>query len=258
MFQDLVQEHVLIPVAGSDSPLDAYLARPAAVGTYPVVLVGMELFALTDHIQRVTDQVARLGFVALAPNFYHRAEPHANLPYSDEGRTRGLALLHQLSRADVLADIQAALAFLHARPEVHGRTGFVGFSVGGHIAYLAATQFNIAATACFYGGWLTTTDIPLSQPEPTVQLTPGIAAHGGRLLYFAGAQDPHATAAQREQLAAALQAAHVRHELVVYAAATHGFFCEARPTTFHEESRNDAWQRTARLLTEELCEQPLP
>lgn len=47
--------------------------------------------------------------------------------------------------------------------------------MGGHVGYLAASQVNLAACALFYAGWLTSTDIELSQPEPTLTLTPGIA-----------------------------------------------------------------------------------
>jgi dienelactone hydrolase len=67
---------------------------------------------------------------------------------------------------------------------IAAKTGFPGFRMGGHIAYFAATQLTIAANACFYGGLLANTGIPLSQPEPTVTLTPGIAQHGGKLMYF--------------------------------------------------------------------------
>jgi hypothetical protein len=84
----------------------------------------------------------------------------------------------------VLADVRAAMGYL--RSHSAARIGMVGFSLGGHIAYLAATQLDLAATAVFYGGWIVTGDIPLSQPEPMLSLTPGIA---GRLLFLIGAGD---------------------------------------------------------------------
>ena len=160
------------------SYLWAYLAYPAAPGFYAAVVVGMELFGVTSHIRNVADQLAAKGYVALAPDFYHRIEPGAELTYDPAGRTRGFELLHQVSRGDALQDVQAAMHFLRRHPKFRGRIGFLGFSVGGHIGYLAATQLDLAASALFYAGWLPTTEIELSQPEPTLRLTPGMARTG--------------------------------------------------------------------------------
>lgn len=82
-------------------------------------------------------------------------------------------------------------------------------------------------------------------------LTPGIAAHDGRLLFFAGDHDHAVPNADREQIIGALRAAGGRHEVVVYPGRTHGFFCDARDT-FDEEAAGDAWQRVRRLLDDEL------
>jgi carboxymethylenebutenolidase len=247
------QEQVTIPVSEDGTQIDAYLVRPQQPGRYPAVIVGMELFGVNPHIRDIAARLARLGYVAIAPNFYHRSLPGGFLPFGAEGRDQGFEHLHQLRRTTVIADLRAVMAFLQSRQDVSGRTGILGFSMGGHIAYLAATQFDIAACACFYGGWITNTDIELGRPEPTITLTPGIAQHGGRLVYFAGALDHAVTREQRELLAGALEDAHVRHEMVLYPDAQHGFFCEQRET-FHEASRDDAWQRVQALFAEELHE----
>jgi carboxymethylenebutenolidase len=54
-------------------------------------------------------------------------------------------------------------------------------------------------TAVLYGGWLPSTDIPTSQPAPTLELTPGIS---GRLLYLVGEADTLIDAVQVDQMAA--------------------------------------------------------
>ena len=89
----------------------------------------------------------------------------------------------------------------------------VGFSAGGHLSYLAACRLPVSRTAVLYGGWLTSTDIPMSQPTPTLDLTPGIT---GSILYLAGEDDALIDAGQREQICTALTAAGVDHELVSY------------------------------------------
>jgi len=77
----------------------------------------------------------------------------------------------------------------------------VGFSAGGHLSYLAACRLPVSRTAVLYGGWLPGTDIPMSQPTPTLDLTPGIT---GRILYLAGEDDALIDAGQREQIRTAL------------------------------------------------------
>ena len=73
----------------------------------------------------------------------------------------------------------------------------VGFSAGGHLSYLAACRLPVSRTAVLYGGWLPSTDIPMSQPTPTLELTPGIT---GRILYLVGEDDTLIDAGQREQI----------------------------------------------------------
>lgn len=253
MEHEIVSERIDVMVDDdpASSVMGAYLARPAASGQYPGVLIGFEIFGVTAHIRHVTDRVARLGYVAIAPDFYHRTAPGIELAADPDGRARGLELMQQITRPDVLRDVRAAM--VHLRDHAHSapRTGMVGFSLGGHIAYFAATQLDLAATAVFYGGWLPTRDIPLSQPDPTLTLTPGIATHDGRVLFLVGEQDQLIPADHRRQIAAQLRAAGVRHEMVVYPATPHGFFCDERDT-FRQAAADDAWRRVRDLLAAEL------
>ncbi len=153
-----------------------------------------------------------------------------------------------MTREQALEDLRAAIALLRARDDATGAVGMVGFSFGGHVAYLAATQLDLAVTVVFYGGWLTATEIALSRPEPTLALTPGI---GGPLLFLVGDQDHAVPAADREQIAAALAAAGVAHELVVYPDTPHGFFCDVRDT-YRPAQAADAWERVRRALASAL------
>ena len=239
---------------GTVTPLRMYIAQPATPGHYPAVLIGMELFGLTAHIREITDRIAELGYVAVAPDFYHRSQHDAELAYTTEGRAQGFTLLHNMTRQQVLTDIGTVRDWLITQPQVLTSFGFIGFSLGAHIAYLAASEYVFSACACFYGGWLTCTDIPLSRPEPTLERTPGIAINGGELIYFSGGNDPLITAEQRNLIQHALQQAGVNHELIVYPEATHGFFCDQRDT-FNIVAHDAAWQRVQILLAKRLQHQ---
>jgi carboxymethylenebutenolidase len=250
MASTIIGEQVEIVVDEGSTAMHGYLSRPASPGPYSAVIVCHELFAVTTDIRGVADQLAELGYLAVAPEFYHRtAVPGAVFERTADGRTHGFEQLHQLSRDHALRDIAATLRYLSNRADTTPKTAIVGFSAGGHIAYLAATQFDLAAAVVLYGGWLPTGDIALSQPEPTVTLTPGIR---GPLLYLVGGADAVISPAEREQIRRALDDAHIRHELHVYPDVAHAFFWEGTEN-FNRDARDDAWQRITQLLAEQLA-----
>jgi carboxymethylenebutenolidase len=241
----ITQETITIPVADGTT-LPAYLARPAGGAAPVAVVVAHELFAVNPDIRGVADSLAEAGYLALAPEFYHRhAEPGRWLERTDAGRRAGFALLNQLRRSEALADVNACLSWLGAQSNIR-RTAMIGFSAGGHLAYLAACQLPISRTAVLYGGWLPTTDIPMSQPTPTLDLTPGIS---GPLLYLVGEDDALIDASQRGQIRAALEHAGVEHELVTYPGVTHAFFWPGT-SAFDQKARDDAWTRILSLLAD--------
>ena len=59
--------------------LPAYVARPAGTGRHPVVIVVNEVFGLHEYIKDVCRRFARLGYVAVAPEFFYRADPQNTL-----------------------------------------------------------------------------------------------------------------------------------------------------------------------------------
>ncbi|MCK9895822.1 dienelactone hydrolase family protein [Frankia sp. AgB32] len=116
--------------------------------------------------------------------------------------------------------MRAATSLLADRYGVE-EAAVVGFGVGGHLACLAATALPITRAAIVYGDWLPSTDIPLSQPEPTLELTPGIR---GELIFLVGGDDFLIGSDQAERISAALRASDVRHEVVVCPGVGHAFF----------------------------------
>ncbi|GAA3440475.1 dienelactone hydrolase family protein [Kutzneria kofuensis] len=234
-----------VPVAGEAEPMSAYLARPAAPGPHATVLVGFEMFGVTDYVRAVADRIAALGYTAVVPDFYHRSGRRICLPATAEGRSRGLELLSQVTRDGVDRDIQALL------DQLPGPHAMVGLSVGGHIAYYSATRFPFAAVAAFYPGWLTDDTIPLGRPTPTLELTAGIAEHGTRLLLLVGDGDHLFTRAQLDEIASRLDADGVDHDLVVYPDTPHGFFCHERDT-YRPDAADDAFARVTSMLADHL------
>jgi carboxymethylenebutenolidase len=222
--------------------LDAYVVRPP--GATAGVILAHQLFGLTADVRDAADRIAGLGYAVVAPDFFHRSERTVVLQADDEGRARGFALMGALTREGVLADVEAAIGYLDVQ-----RTGMVGLSMGGHLAYYAATQADLAVTVALYAGWLTGGDaMPLNRPEPTIELTAGIK---GRLVYIVGDKDHVVTAEQRAQIAARLAADGVRHDLVVLPGAPHAFLAEDTPS-YDAAAAGAAWQLIADALAAEL------
>jgi carboxymethylenebutenolidase len=234
---------VQIPVADGTT-MPAYLARPAGGPAGTGVIVAHELFGVNPDIRGVADDLAGAGYLTIAPEFYHRdAPPGRWLDRDEDGREEGFKLLHRLAREQAVADAAAGIGWLRSQPQI-GRIAMVGFSAGGHLSYLAACRLPIEAAAVLYGGWLPGTDIPMSQPTPTLDLTPGIT---GRLVYLVGEDDALIDAGQRGQIRAALHAAGIEHELVSYPGTGHAFFWPGTPA-FRRAPRDDAWSRILAML----------
>ena len=209
----------------------------------------MEIFGINAHIRDVTERVAREGYVALAPDFFHRTGPGIELDYDDPGRAEGFKHLGALQADQIVADARAALAFLRARSDVRGaKLGCMGFCIGGHVTYLTACETDVAAAASFYGGGIAAPKGPGGAPS-TVGRTSKIK---GKILCLFGEKDAYITKDQIETIRAELVKNDVRHEIVVYPGADHGFFCDQR-ATYQKAAAEDAWRRVKELFAAELA-----
>jgi carboxymethylenebutenolidase len=124
----------------------AFVARPAQAPKGCVVVV-QEIFGVTEHIRWVlAEQYAAAGYVAVAPAFFDRLEPDAELAYTPEGTARGRALVDALGMDAPLRDIRAAAEQVGTGLPA----AVVGFCWGGTVACLAATRLGLPAVG-YYG-----------------------------------------------------------------------------------------------------------
>ena len=66
----LLAQEVKIPVADGEMP--AYLVHPAEGSSFPIVLVVQEIFGVHEHIKDVCRRLAKLGYLAVAPELFAR------------------------------------------------------------------------------------------------------------------------------------------------------------------------------------------
>lgn len=67
-------ESIQIPLEGGGA-MGGYLARPDDGEARSAILVFMEIFGINAHIRDVAQRLAREGYVALAPDYFHRTGP---------------------------------------------------------------------------------------------------------------------------------------------------------------------------------------
>ena len=112
----------------SDGKMETYVAQPKDGGTYPGVVVIQEAFGVNSHIKKVTERIAQEGYVAIAPDLYHR-ETERVIPYSDLQKAVGI--MNRLQDSKVMDDVGAAIAHLKSQPNVKsGSLGVTGFCMG--------------------------------------------------------------------------------------------------------------------------------
>jgi carboxymethylenebutenolidase len=140
-----------INIPNAEGLFSGYLALPPA-GRGPGLLLLQEIFGVNPHIRAVAEQYAQDGFVVLAPDLFWRDAHRVALGYEGDDRERAYALMKNIQPGQVLADLQAALAALKARPECTGKLGALGYCMGGRLAYMTAATQGVDAAVAYYGG----------------------------------------------------------------------------------------------------------
>jgi carboxymethylenebutenolidase len=123
------------------------------------------------------------------PEVFHELNPIGTvLAYDDAGRDKGNADKSAKDVEGYDADNQAMIAWIKKQPWFAGSIGAMGFCIGGHLAFRAALQPEIEATACFYATDLHTAVIPNKPNQHSMDRLKDIK---GELLMIWGKQDNH-------------------------------------------------------------------
>ena len=114
-----------------------YVSHPAPSegSSFPAVIVVMEAFGVTRHIEQVCDEYARHGYVAVAPSLYHRDAPNIKLGYDQMPQVQ--QHMGALQDDQIIEDINKTIDYLQNRYQrTRGnKIGIVGYCVGGRITY---------------------------------------------------------------------------------------------------------------------------
>ena len=189
----LTQEYVDVPVG--ELAMRTFVAAPRTPGPHPGIVFYSDIFQLTEPTLRWCVRLAGYGFLVAAPEIYHRIEPPGTvLGFDDEGKARGQHDADLTPVAHFDADAAAALDWLGVRTG-GAPIGAAGHCTGGHLAFRAAFDPRVRATACWYPTGLH--DGKLGAEPDAGSLARAGAIRGDLLLIF-GTRDPHTPEAGRE------------------------------------------------------------
>lgn len=228
----------------ADGPMRLYRVLPPlaqAVTPPAAIIVLQEAFGVNDHIQDVARRLAKEGYLAVAPDLFHRSGI-ATVDYTD--RDTAMRLIDELGPEPIIADVSAVLTHLAGDDRIPAeRTGIVGFCFGGRAAFTAATVLPVAATVVFYGPGIT------RGPHAVLDRTSHITRP---VLMLVGDADPTIPADDVSAIQSAAQEAGIDLRVIAFAGAGHAFHCDARPNAYVAEAARQAWQDSTDFLARNL------
>jgi carboxymethylenebutenolidase len=196
--------------------------------------VVQEIFGIHAHIQDVCRRLAKLGYLAIAPELYARQGEVSQLQTIDEIR----AIVAKVPDTQVMADLDATVAWGRAQSQADAeQLGITGFCWGGRITWLyAAHNPDVKAAVAWYGR-LVGDATPLT-PKHAIDIAKDLQVP---VLGLYGGKDDGIPLDTVEQMRSALKAAGSPSEIVVYPEAPHGFHADYRPS-YRPEIAAQAWQ----------------
>ncbi len=227
---------VKIPVA--DGTIPAYRAMPDKGGPFPVILVVEEIFGVHEHIKDVCRRLAKVGYLAIAPELFSREGDVSKLTEIQEIFSK---VVSKVPDAQAMTDLDATVAW--AKKSSKGDTaklGITGFCWGGRIVWLyAAHSKDLKAGVAWYGRLVGGGKETKLQPKYPIDLVESLNAP---VLGLYGGADQGIPQETVEQMRKALKDAKKEAEIVVYPDTPHAFNADYRPS-YRKDKAEDGWKR---------------
>jgi carboxymethylenebutenolidase len=229
-------EYVDVKTA-SGTAIRTYVVYPESKAKAPVVVVIQEIFGLSDWIRGVADQLARDGFIAVAPDMISGLGPNGGGTDSVASRDDVVKLTRALTPEETAARLAAVREYAAKIPASTGKVGVVGFCWGGARAFEQSMQPGVSAAVVYYG----------SSPD-----TASLAKVQAPVLGLYGADDARVNAtvppAQEE-----MKRLGKPYEAIMYEGAGHGFLRQQEGREgANLKASQQAWPKTLAFFREKL------
>ncbi|MDQ7974219.1 MAG: dienelactone hydrolase family protein [Rhodocyclaceae bacterium] len=215
----------------------AYAAAPAGKTGLPVILVIQEIFGVHEYIADTCRRFAKLGYLAIAPELYARqGDPKG---YTDIPKLQA-ELVSKVPDAQVMGDLDGALAWAKANGGDTARAGITGFCWGGRIVWLYAATGKVKAGVAWYGRLVG--QASENTPKHPIDVAASLQAP---VLGLYGGKDQGIPLDTVDKMKAALATgtpAAKASQFVVYPEAGHAFHADYRPS-YLQSAAEDGWKR---------------
>jgi carboxymethylenebutenolidase len=231
-------EYVDIKLPSGGTPIRSYVVYPERKDKAGVVIVIHEIYGLSDWIRGVADQLARDGFIAIAPDLISGLGPNGGGTDSVSSRDDVVKLVRGITPEDATARLNAVRDYALKIPAANGKFATLGFCWGGGQSFAyAAAQPDLDAAVVFYG----------TSPEAAT-----LARIKAPVLGLYGSDDARVNAtigpaqAEMKKLGKA-------YEPNIYEGAGHGFLrAQADREGANLKATQQAWPRTLAFLRQHL------
>jgi carboxymethylenebutenolidase len=243
--QGMVSGEVTVEVNGFKMP--AYRSAPEGAGPWPVVLVISEIFGVHEYIADVTRRLAHQGYLAIAPElFVRQGDPSA---YGEIAKLQS-EVIAKVPDAQVMADLDATVAWAGQHGGDTRRLAITGFCWGGRITWLYAAHQPLVKAGIAWYGRLQGQSTALTPRHPVELVTslkaPVLGLYGG-----ADTGISQESVATMKQALVQGSAAAKASDFVIYPEAPHAFHADYRPS-YRKEAAQDGWARLQAWLQKYL------
>lgn len=222
-----------ITVAEGEMPI--YFARSKAVERPPVILVAMEIFGLHEYIKDVVRRLAKLGALAVAPNYYFT---QGDLTKISDIKAL-MPLVNAKPDAELIADLDATLDWAMKKSGDPDSAAMIGFCRGGRAVWVYGAHTNrLAAGVSFYGSLADPAEQKSKWPKSPLELAGEMKVP---VLGLYGEEDKGIPMTDITRMVSALEAAGDSSAIMTFPGVGHGFHADYRPT-YNRDAAEAAWK----------------
>ena len=215
------------------SEIRLYVARPSEQPK-AAIIVFQEIFGVNSHIRDVADRFAKLGYLAIAPDLFHRQIVGFESDYKDTAKP--FELMKNYSSAEMAEDINESYNWL--KNELGSdNIATIGYCMGGMVSFLANALVPLKAAISYYG--------------PIPKIIEQAKNQHGPLLMFWGGKDEHLGREAPHKSAEALDKAGKIYTNAIFSEADHGFNCDQRES-YNEPASKQSWVLVEEFLAENV------
>jgi carboxymethylenebutenolidase len=233
----------------NDSKLPVYVAYPKdAKGPLPLMIVISEIFGVHEYIADVTRRYAKLGFFAVAPEFFYRAGDPSSMGTMAELYSK---IITKTPDVQVLQDVQAVMDWSKGQGVNPNKIALNGFCWGGRIVWLACERLEKITTGIAWYGRLSG-DKSLNNPTHPLD---GVNQLSAPVLGLYGGKDTGIPTQQVEKMSSLLKEqtnniSAKKSKLIIYPDSGHAFHADYRPS-YNPSDAKAGWEEATKWLKQQ-------